>query len=199
MLILEQHDIIGGCTHTFVEKGFEFDTGVHYLGYDVTNSKSPVGYFFHLLGLGNIQWSKMDKIYDRALISSILAKQTKTSTQKKQSKLQQVDFTDNLEETKQNIKKAFPGEEAAIDSYFRLIKWSSIVFPIFTFLQMLPNWLGNIGNKIFHPLISTFFEKTSRQVSQCCSDRSIDRSISLRVFLIDSFDSTLGPNGNNTE
>ena len=27
VLVLEQHDVAGGCCHTFVEKGFEFDTG----------------------------------------------------------------------------------------------------------------------------------------------------------------------------
>lgn len=27
VLILEQHDQAGGCCHTFIEKGFEFDTG----------------------------------------------------------------------------------------------------------------------------------------------------------------------------
>lgn len=30
VLVLEQHDVIGGCTHTFEAKGFEFDTGLHY-------------------------------------------------------------------------------------------------------------------------------------------------------------------------
>jgi len=32
VLVLEQHYIAGGCTHTFKDKGFEFDTGVHYVG-----------------------------------------------------------------------------------------------------------------------------------------------------------------------
>lgn len=27
VLVLEQHDQAGGCCHTFVEKGFEFDIG----------------------------------------------------------------------------------------------------------------------------------------------------------------------------
>lgn len=52
VLILEQHDIIGGCTHTFSEKGFEFDTGVHYLGHEVTNPKAIVGYFFFFVKNG---------------------------------------------------------------------------------------------------------------------------------------------------
>lgn len=32
VLVLEQHDIAGGCLHTFSEKGFTFDTGLHYIG-----------------------------------------------------------------------------------------------------------------------------------------------------------------------
>ena len=31
-LVIEQHYIAGGCTHSFVEHGYEFDTGVHYVG-----------------------------------------------------------------------------------------------------------------------------------------------------------------------
>ena len=27
VLVLEQHDRAGGCTHTFVEQGYEFDIG----------------------------------------------------------------------------------------------------------------------------------------------------------------------------
>ena len=32
VLVLEQHYIAGGCTHSFEDKGFEFDTGIHYIG-----------------------------------------------------------------------------------------------------------------------------------------------------------------------
>ena len=32
VLVLEQHYIAGGCTHTFEDKGYEFDTGIHYIG-----------------------------------------------------------------------------------------------------------------------------------------------------------------------
>ena len=28
VLVLEQHDQAGGCCHTFIDKGFEFDTGM---------------------------------------------------------------------------------------------------------------------------------------------------------------------------
>ena len=29
VLVLEQHDQAGGCCHTFIEKGFEFDVGMY--------------------------------------------------------------------------------------------------------------------------------------------------------------------------
>ena len=32
VVVLEQHDKAGGCLHTFSEDGFEFDTGIHYVG-----------------------------------------------------------------------------------------------------------------------------------------------------------------------
>ena len=32
VLVLEQHYVAGGCTHSFEDKGFEFDTGLHYVG-----------------------------------------------------------------------------------------------------------------------------------------------------------------------
>lgn len=163
VLILEQHDIIGGCTHAFIEKGFEFDTGVHYLGYDVTQSKSSTGFLFRLLGMGNIQWSKMDKVYDRAAISPLLASQLSSPN----SKVASVDFSDNLEETINGIKKQFPGEEDAINTYFRLVKWCNIAFPIYMMIRMLPNWLNAIAKRLCRPFLSTFFEKTTREVRKC--------------------------------
>ena len=32
VVVLEQHYVAGGCTHSFEDHGFEFDTGLHYVG-----------------------------------------------------------------------------------------------------------------------------------------------------------------------
>src|SRR5688572_25449894 len=32
VLVLEQHYVIGGCTHTFTRKKYEWDIGLHYVG-----------------------------------------------------------------------------------------------------------------------------------------------------------------------
>jgi all-trans-retinol 13,14-reductase len=167
VLILEQHDVIGGCTHTFVEKGFEFDTGVHYLGHDATNSKSTLGFIFHLLGLGKIHWSKMDQTFDRASISPLLSQQLPSaSTSPCSPRVKSVNFTDDLKETIRQIKELFPDEGDAIDHYFRLVQWGHLAFPLYMLLRMLPLWIGSLGKRLFKPFLSTFFESTTRQVPE---------------------------------
>jgi all-trans-retinol 13,14-reductase len=37
VLVIEQNEVAGGGMHTFVQKGFEFETGLHYLGHDGTS------------------------------------------------------------------------------------------------------------------------------------------------------------------
>ena len=52
VLILEQHDQAGGCCHTFIDKGYEFDVGIHYIG---------------KMGHPNINKTYMDQICDGQL------------------------------------------------------------------------------------------------------------------------------------
>ena len=54
VLVLEQHTVAGGCTHTFVDKGYEFDTGVHYIG-NIEKRKK----ILDLITSENVEWDKM--------------------------------------------------------------------------------------------------------------------------------------------
>jgi all-trans-retinol 13,14-reductase len=47
VLVLEQHYVAGGCTHVFEDKGFEFDTGLHYVG-----RGSKYGHLLDLMSTG---------------------------------------------------------------------------------------------------------------------------------------------------
>ncbi len=62
VLILEQHDQAGGAFHTFVEKGYEFDTGVHYIG--EMNQGSVFRTMYDRLTDGQIEWAAMVDAYD---------------------------------------------------------------------------------------------------------------------------------------
>ena len=57
VLVLEQHYIAGGCTHTFEDKGFEFDTGIHYIGNIEKRMK-----ILDLITEKKIEWDQMGEL-----------------------------------------------------------------------------------------------------------------------------------------
>lgn len=56
--VLEAHASLGGCLHTFVERGYEFDVGLHYVG----GIESTFGRFFS--SLANVEWAKLAGAHD---------------------------------------------------------------------------------------------------------------------------------------
>lgn len=69
VLVLEQHDQAGGTCHTFLENGFEFDVGVHYLGYmyDKTNVFATV---IDNVCQGRVQWDFIPGTADKIVIDN---------------------------------------------------------------------------------------------------------------------------------
>ena len=62
VLILEQHDQAGGCCHTFVDKGFEFDVGIHYIGEMRNNTVSRL--LVSQMTDGQLVWEDLDDELD---------------------------------------------------------------------------------------------------------------------------------------
>ena len=56
VLVLEQHYVAGGSTHCFEDHGFEFDTGVHYVG-NIHKRKVV----FDVISDGSLEWDKMGR------------------------------------------------------------------------------------------------------------------------------------------
>jgi hypothetical protein len=56
VLVLEQHDQCGGCCHSFTEKGYEFDTGIHYIG-ECRNNTGELKLHFRTIFLTLNQYS----------------------------------------------------------------------------------------------------------------------------------------------
>ena len=66
VLVLEKHFKVGGWTHTFKRKEYEWDVGIHYIG-EVHNKKSPTRKLFDIISNNKLQWNKMDANYDRLI------------------------------------------------------------------------------------------------------------------------------------
>ena len=61
--IYEQHYELGGCLHCFKSKGYEFDTGLHYIG-DLLPNSGARQIFDKIAGVGEIIWHKVPGPHD---------------------------------------------------------------------------------------------------------------------------------------
>jgi all-trans-retinol 13,14-reductase len=186
VLVLEQHDRLGGATHTFTENGYEFDTGIHYIGADVTNKFSLIGFIFHCIGLGDIKWSKLSKIYDTALISNILSNQP-NCIKINNNTVTKMEFTDDLSITINNLINAFPSEKNAIHDYFRIIKWSEIAFGIYMSLKVIPMTVSKWILYLLRPLFNVFLGTSTHEVlydSHYIHSSSILLALSMYILLL---------------
>lgn len=66
VLVLERHYTVGGFTHVFRRKGWEWDVGVHYVG-EVHRERSVLGQLFRHITQGQLAWANMGEVYDRVI------------------------------------------------------------------------------------------------------------------------------------
>ena len=104
VLVLEQHYIAGGCTHSFEEKDIEHETGVHYIGN--IDKRKPI---LDLITNEEIEWCKMgqdnDYVYDEMVINGKNYK-----------------FRAGTENFISDLAIKFPEEEENIRAYIDLVK-----------------------------------------------------------------------------
>ena len=62
VLVLEQHDQAGGCCHTFIDKSYEFDVGIHYIG-EVKKGQINRTLLDQLTD-GQLEWAELTSPYD---------------------------------------------------------------------------------------------------------------------------------------
>ena len=93
-------------------KGFEFDTGIHYVGEMAGNSLSK--FLIDQLTDGQLQWAPLDSTYDEVVIGSS-PQDAKTFP-----------IMSGREEFKNALKEKFPDEKEAIDRYFELLQVTTL-------------------------------------------------------------------------
>ena len=151
VLVLEQHDVAGGNTHTFVEQGFEFDTGLHYVGGSLGNKKRLLRKKFDYITDGNLDWVRMNDVYDKAVVHNT------------DGTNETFDINSDWKVLIPYLKSAFPHDIKAIDKHFDLISQIDRTMPLFGFMMILPAWLKSM----IYPFVSgkmKIFQKTTSEV-----------------------------------
>ncbi|MCJ8170428.1 phytoene desaturase family protein [Atopomonas sediminilitoris] len=144
--VLEQHYTAGGYTHVYERGGYEWDVGVHYIG-EVHKPWSVIRRVFDVITDGQLEWAEMDQHYDHIVIGG-----------------KEFRYLAGRDAFKEEIKRHFPEESAAIDRYVDLISEVSSKIPRFFAGQALPRSLGTLYNKLRRRLFPAYFFQSTREV-----------------------------------
>uniref|UniRef100_A0A3B3TKP8 All-trans-retinol 13,14-reductase n=1 Tax=Poecilia latipinna TaxID=48699 RepID=A0A3B3TKP8_9TELE len=123
VLVLEQHSRAGGCCHTFTEKGFEFDVGIHYIG-DLMDHK-PFRCMLDQMTNGQLQWEKLENPFDHVVLGPPENRRS-------------YPIYSGSARYSEELKKRFPGEEKAIDEYLKLVKKTGRGIWVMAVLKLCP-------------------------------------------------------------
>ncbi len=146
VLVLEQHYVAGGFTHTFSRKGFTWDVGVHCLG-EMEPNRAP-GRLIHWLSDGKVAMNSLGDITEKFYFPDGVYFELPRSAQKFQ----------------QNLEKAFPSEKAAIQKYMDMIREAAkAVRPHFA-LRLLPTWAEQLADLTVYRKQRTWWNRTVQEV-----------------------------------
>lgn len=147
VLVLEQHDIIGGATHCFEEKGFVWETGLHYVGGNLHQRWSLLGRLFDVVSDGALEWSKCDHTFDYA----VDLRSGKTLA-----------FGPSRTANFKMIATVFGCDYDALNAYGRACDLAKLAGVLLFALKMLP------------PVLSRIFANATRRLHRWAWGRSVD-------------------------
>ena len=147
-LVLEQHYIAGGCTHAFVEHGYEFDTGIHYIG-NIEKRKK----YLNLITDIPIEWDQIginnNLVYDEIRIGD-----------------KSYDFRAGKQNFIDDLVEKFPEEKDAIELYVNLCVEVSKKDIFFDLKIAKSIWLSYLINYFASKKFFTMNNKTALEVIQ---------------------------------
>ncbi|XP_021411893.2 all-trans-retinol 13,14-reductase-like [Oncorhynchus mykiss] len=126
VVVLEQHDQAGGCTHTFENQGFEFDVGIHYLGQLHENSMFRVA--LDQISEGQIQFNRLEQHFDTLILGQ-------------GEDRRDYHILSGKTEMAESLKRQFPDDVEALNEYFKYMKKAARRINLLAGLKMMPMWL----------------------------------------------------------
>lgn len=146
VLVLEQHYVPGGFTHTFSRKGWTWDVGVHAVG-EVTRHSMP-GRILHALTDGALQWASLGEAYDQFHFPGGF----------------RIDFPDTPEKFRDALVAAFPGEAQAIEKYIALSKEVVKHFQAYAASRLLPSATSFFTDAVMMRGVRPYLLRTTKEV-----------------------------------
>jgi len=149
VLVLEKHYIMGGCIHNFEDHGYEWDTGLHYLG-DLEKRKE----LLDIITDKPIEWNQIgtkdDGTYDVVVYHN--GRDEVNISEGYKFKAGKKKFIDTMSER-------FPDERKALEKYIELVENVAGKKVFFLLKVVRPKWLA----KLIYFFVKFTFEKWARK------------------------------------
>lgn len=160
VLVLEQHYVPGGFTHTFRRRtagaDYHWDVGVHAVG-EVSERSLTGRLLTHLTG-GRLRWASLGPVYDEFDFPGGV----------------HLDFPDSPQKFRDNLCVAFPDRVAAIDAYLQRVREVAGAMKRYYLARMFPTRSGQLAEALFaRPARQAFAMRTADVLAQITDDERL--------------------------
>mgnify|MGYP001340176381 CR=1 FL=1 len=145
VLVLEQHYVPGGFTHTFRRKGYTWDVGVHAVG-EVTLKSMP-GRILHDLTDGELRWSPLGESYEEMYFPDFT-----------------LEFPSHPKVFEESLIAAFPAEAERIRSYLATVKDVAASMKSHYLSRLLPRWTSGFLSSTLNAKAQRYLEQNTLEV-----------------------------------
>ncbi|OWF41586.1 putative all-trans-retinol 13,14-reductase [Mizuhopecten yessoensis] len=172
VLVLEQHGRAGGSCHTFNEKGYEFDTGIHYVGNMAPGSVDRV--LIDQITGGGIEYPPMDEAFDTVCLGD-------------PENARVYDIVSDRKKLQASLIKRFPEEEEGILKLMQYFKDCEGFMDGYFVLKFLPKWIigiltfTGIYNKLFKSY-SKYLSVTTKEILERCTENQELKAVITYIF-----------------
>lgn len=129
VLVLEQHYTIGGFTHCFEKDGYEWGTGLHYVG--GMGTRNPLSNVMNYITRGKLEWADMGENYDSYFFDG-----------------DRFDVLVGEGKFKAALLQKFPNEGPALESYLALIREAAPAAQAFFGRKILSRGMARLLNPL---------------------------------------------------
>ncbi|XP_033747299.1 all-trans-retinol 13,14-reductase-like [Pecten maximus] len=172
VLVLEQHGRAGGSCHTFHEKGYEFDTGIHYVGNMAPGSTDRI--LIDQMTGGGVDYPPMDEAFDTVFLGE-------------PDKARVYDILSDRTKFEASLVKRFPEEEEGIRKMMQYFKDCHGFMEGYFVLKFLPKWIigimtyTGIYNKLFKSY-AKYVSVTTKEILDRCTENKELRAVFTYIF-----------------
>ena len=146
VLVLEQHYIPGGFTHSYARKGYQWDAGVHAVG-EMKEHQTP-GKILRWLSNDQLEMVSLGNPYDRFMMPDGFT----------------VAFPDHYKAFLADLKEKFPEDNDKLDTYFDYVKKAAKSSPAFFGLKTVSQFMDKWSSKAVNAVGRDWWKVTTSEI-----------------------------------